>query len=74
MSEGLAYVSDGIKYGYVDIAGKMCIPLTFDRAGSFRGGLARVAVGDCIAYIDRGGAIVWSSPSRSPGEWTFADE
>lgn len=62
-SEGLAAVSRGGLWGYVDKSGKFVIPPRFRKAFNFAGGLAPVMVGNRVGYIDKGGKYVWS-PTR----------
>ena len=54
-SEGLAAVSQKGRYGYVDSAGKIAIPLKYDSAGLFAGGVAEVRQGEQRFLIDRDG-------------------
>ena len=60
---GLAAVGTGegnaFRAGFVGRDGKIAIPLVFDRAGSFSGGVARVRLRGRDAYIDRTGKIIW---------------
>ena len=69
--DGLAMVSKDGKYGYVNTAGEVAIPLQFDGADHFAEGLAAVKVGDRWGFIDTQGRIViepqylsrmWGSP------------
>jgi len=64
-SEGLAPVGrdTGNKTGYIDRLGRMVIKARFDRAGSFKGGVARVLIGTKWGYIDKSGNYVWE-PSK----------
>ena len=57
-SEGLAAVSVGGRFGYVDERGEIVIEPKFDLAGEFLHGLAEVLVGDKAGIIDRKGAFV----------------
>lgn len=57
-SEGLAAVSIGGRFGYIDEQGKVVIEPRFDYAGEFSRGLAEVLVGDKTGIIDRKGEIV----------------
>nr|WP_233285244.1 WG repeat-containing protein [Bradyrhizobium acaciae] len=57
-SEGLAAVSVGGRFGYVDERGEIVIGPKFDLAGEFVHGLAEVLVGDKVGVIDRRGAFV----------------
>jgi hypothetical protein len=66
-SEGLAPVRfntpfESMGWHYVDKDGKVAMSMVednFDEAEPFRGGLARVKVGDKFGYIDRLGHYVW---------------
>ena len=49
-------VSRDEKYGYLDVNGAIVIPLVYDDADSFSGGLAPVKKGGKWGYIDRDGA------------------
>ena len=57
-SEGLAAVSLGGRFGYIDESGGVVIEPRFDYAGEFFHGLAEVLVGDKVGIIDRKGVIV----------------
>ncbi|MFA4985246.1 MAG: WG repeat-containing protein [Candidatus Brocadiia bacterium] len=56
-SEGLAAVSDGLGWGYVDTSGKLVIPCKFSRAGEFHDGLAPVKTGGRSLF---GGEARWN--------------
>ncbi len=61
--EGLAAVGTGegndFRAGFLGRNGKIAIPLVFDSAGSFLGGVAKVRLRKRDAYIDRTGKIIW---------------
>lgn len=66
-SEGLAKVSRGDKYGYIDKSGKLVIPLTLDDAGldsilcgdsDFHQGRAAIRIKDKCGFIDTVGKLV----------------
>lgn len=57
LSEGLALVSDGSLYGFIDREGRRAIPLRYVFATSFREGLAAVRIGDKFGYIDVSGEL-----------------
>lgn len=57
-------VDEGGKCGYIDAAGRYIIPAKYDRASSFRKGLASVTVGYDTHFIDPSGKIVFSLPDR----------
>lgn len=57
--EGLAPVSDGKKYGFINLKGDTIIPFLYD--GTFMGfcnGLSDVTLNDCCGYIDKQGKII----------------
>jgi WG containing repeat len=49
----------GGKVGYIDKAGKLVIPAQFDEGFPFVDGLAKVSIGDKMAYIDTSGNVIW---------------
>lgn len=51
-SEGLAYISDGEKYGYVNTKGEPAGSVEYDFAGSFSHGVAAVRAGEKWGLID----------------------
>lgn len=55
MSEGLAAVKKGSKWGYIDSKGKLVIHVKFDDAGSFNEGIAPVRLAGKWTYIDKNG-------------------
>ena len=57
-SEGLAAVSVGGRFGYIDERGEIVIGPRFDLAGGFAHGLAEILVGDKTGVINRKGEIV----------------
>lgn len=57
-SEGLARVSNGTTYGYIDEKGNVVIPLTYDDAGYFHEGLAYVKSSGKYGYINSKGVVV----------------
>lgn len=57
-SEGLAAVSKGGKWGYIDTTGKIVIAPQFDAPGIFLDGLAQFKVGKKWGYIGKSGNIV----------------
>ena len=59
------------KYGYADAGGRKVIPLKYDRAEDFSGGLALVKQNSKYYYIDTDGKIVRSLKYEFIG--TFAD-
>lgn len=58
LSEGLAVVQKGKKYGYLDTAGKLVIPIKYDSADDFSEGLAAVSMKGKYGYIDKTGKLV----------------
>ena len=71
-SEGLAdwWFDKRKKYGFIGRDGKTAIPGRFDEAGSFRDGLARVAIGGLFGYIDHSGAM--AIPAKFPWATDFS--
>lgn len=58
INEGRIPASRGDKSGYLDLQGKVAIPLIYDTALAFSEGLAAVKKGDKWGYVDRGGQLV----------------
>jgi WG containing repeat len=56
--EGLAAVSSGGKWGYIDKSGAFRIPARFDEAGPFVNGVAEVKIEKNRTQVDRTGAVV----------------
>jgi len=56
-SEGLARVSDGTTYGFLNEKGEVAIPLTYDAAGYFHEGLAYVEDNNKYGYINTKGDV-----------------
>lgn len=56
---GLAPVQKGDRYGYINPEGALVVPLVFDIALSFRGGLAKVSRGGEWFHIDKDGKVVF---------------
>ena len=54
----MAYVWDGKQYGFINPYGEVVIPLFFDRAHEFCGGLAPVKLNDKWGYIDQSASFV----------------
>ena len=59
-NEGLAAVKIGKQWGFVDVTGKLVIPVQFDDVSSFAEGLAAARKGKVWSYIDSAGAEVIS--------------
>ena len=57
-SEGVAAVSIGGRFGYIDERGEIVIEPRFDLAGEFAHGLAEILIGDKTGVINRKGEIV----------------
>jgi hypothetical protein len=57
-SEGVAAVSIGGRFGYIDERGEIVIEPRFDLAGGFAHGLAEILIGDKTGVINRKGEIV----------------
>lgn len=66
-SEGLAYVRQGDRYGFVDEKGKVAISVEYDDARSFSHGQAYVRKGKREFYVDRYGKEInlYGSSSES---------
>jgi hypothetical protein len=70
-SEGYSLVGKKGKYGFVQFSGLEIIPLKFDRALSFRNGLAAVRSRDRTGKVTRGyvnthGQYVWKTCNPGP--------
>ncbi|MFA4985242.1 MAG: WG repeat-containing protein [Candidatus Brocadiia bacterium] len=57
-SEGLASAKSNGKWGYIDVRGRICIPMQFGAAGLFSSGLAPVRNSTKWGYLDKEGAII----------------
>lgn len=59
-SEGLAFVSNGEKYGYINLKGDTVIGFQFDENtwGNFSKGYADITINSRSGYIDRKGEVV----------------
>ena len=57
-SSGVAKVSKNHKYGFVDIKGKVIVPLKYDDALSFSEGMAAVGIGGKWGFVDSTGKEV----------------
>ena len=72
-SAGLAAVSLGGRYGYIDKSGKIVINPQFEQASNFYEGLASVRMGNRWGYVDKNGKIVMIRNSirraSSPTVW-----
>ena len=53
LTQGLARVRIGSKWGYIDKNGLIAIKPQFDRAENFADGLARIRIGSKWGYIDK---------------------
>ena len=67
-SEGLAPVSRGGKWGYIDKAGRFAVEPRFDEAWPFSEGRARVRLGDLYGFVDLRGELV------VPARFGYADD
>lgn len=70
--DGLAAVSNGKKYGFINRSGDTIIPFVYDDVDfGFSEGLSDVSIGDCEGYINKKGEIVipikyhWCYPFKS---------
>lgn len=57
-SEGLAAVSNGFNYGYINLSGELVIPHIYKTARPFKEGLARVSRDNKYGFIDKDGTRV----------------
>ena len=57
LSEGLAWVRKGNKYGFIDTTGKVVIPFQYDLTYGFSEGLARVEKDGKVGFINKTGDI-----------------
>lgn len=57
-SEGLAPVSKGNKWGYINKSGRLVVEPRFDDAWPFSGGRARVRQGELYGFIDERGKLI----------------
>ena len=76
-SEGLASVSLGNKWGYIDKTGQVAIPGRFDRAYDFHDGLALVREDRTWGFIDKTGQMVVeykTESSPAPAKFSAPDE
>lgn len=69
-SEGIALITDGKKYGFVDKTGKVLTKMNYDAVGEFSEGLVAVKVGDKCGYVDRQGKMAVKPTLRSAGNFT----
>jgi len=51
-------VKTGMKWGFIDKAGKFVIPAQFENAGRFSEQLAPVSIGGRWGFIDKTGKVV----------------
>ncbi len=61
-SEERAVVMKNGKWGYIDVNGRLVIPMIYDRAFAFSDGKAMVIKGDSIFIIDKDGEILSKKP------------
>lgn len=57
-SEDLARVYKDGKFGYIDLNGKLVIPLKYTSANDFKDGYAQVSIDGKFGYIDKKGKVV----------------
>jgi WG containing repeat len=58
VADGRVPVSHGERSGYLDLGGRVAIPLVYDGATPFSGGLAAIEKGDKWGYVNRDGEVV----------------
>ncbi|MBD8082340.1 WG repeat-containing protein [Chryseobacterium caseinilyticum] len=66
-AEGLMAVSLDGKHGYIDKAGKIVIPIMYERASSFHNGVALIMLDKKMKMIDRTGKIIRDLPYEEMG-------
>lgn len=64
-------VKRGEKSGYLDLRGKVVIPLVYDAADTFSDGLAAVETGGKWGYINRDGKVVMPPKFDDAGEFAL---
>ncbi|NMA09383.1 MAG: hypothetical protein GX929_09755, partial [Clostridiales bacterium] len=57
-SDGLAAVSNGKKWGYIDLTGALVVDYLYDCAAPFEDGLALVAIDGIFSFIDETGTTL----------------
>ena len=62
-----------LRYGFIDDRGRVVVPLTFNRADEFSGGLAHVRLGTTHAFIDADGQIVFHLPEDCTDAGRFSE-
>lgn len=55
----ILYMNEDGKYGYTDYLGKVVIEAQYDEAHDFASGIAKVAIGDEVTYIDKSGKTLF---------------
>lgn len=70
-SGGLACVQQGDKYGYINTAGELVIPCTWEWAGDFCEGRAWVQQDGLFGYIDATGKLI--APCLWDGAYDFSE-
>jgi len=58
VSAGEGYINENTKYGFVDVTGKVVIPLIYESCGGFAEGLSSVSKGEKYGFIDKTGKEV----------------
>jgi len=85
--DGLAIVTQNNKFGFINEAGEIVIPIKFDKVWEFRkDGLAKIRIGDSRGFINKSGKIIlldeedWLEKSGIAfviedfiNEWTFKE-
>jgi hypothetical protein len=61
------------RYGFIDVAGKIVIPIRFEQADYFSEGLAHVWVGDRQGYIDTAGKVRFYLPDDCMSASRFSE-
>jgi hypothetical protein len=60
---------EGGKWGYVDVRGKLVVPITLDYAHEFSNGLGRVRDGQGTRYLDPGGKVILDLGRADAGDF-----
>ncbi len=53
VSAGEGYINDGTKFGFIDVTGKVVIPLIYDSCAGFHEGLSVISINSKYGFIDK---------------------
>jgi len=70
ISDSMAVIRVGGKFGYIDRSGKMVINPQFDSAGDFHNGRAVAKLGNKFGYIDKSGKVKIPPQFDSAGDFS----